>query len=201
MSAADVQLTGLEFHPLTSTRWADLGKLFGARGACGGCWCMWWRISRSQFMKQRGEENRKAFKSIVDSGDIPGIVAYLKEQPIGWCAVAPRKAYLSLERSRLLKRVDDKPVWSVVCFFVAKPFRHKGLTVRLLEAAVDYVNSNGGTILEGYPVESKGKMPDPFVYTGTSSAFRKAGFCEVLRRSQNRPIMRYVIGKSGVAKS
>jgi len=148
-------------------------------------------------MKQRGEENKKALRNIVDSGSIPGIVAYLKGQPIGWCAIAPREAYLSLERSRLLKRVDDKPVWSVVCFFVAKLFRHKGLTARLLEAAVDYVRNNNGVILEGYPVESKsGKMPDPFAYTGISSAFRKAGFCEVLRRSENRPIMRYVIRKT-----
>jgi hypothetical protein len=148
MLTVNVPLADLEFHPLTSGRWTDLEKLFGPRGACGGCWCMWWRLSRSQFMRQRGEENKKALKNIVDSGNIPGIIAYLKEQPIGWCAVAPREAYSSLERSRLLKRVDDKPVWSVVCFFVAKPFRHKGLTVRLLEAAVDYVRSNKGAILE-----------------------------------------------------
>ena len=197
MSKVNVPLADLEFHPLTSDKWTDLEKLFGPRGACGGCWCMWWRLSRSQFMKQRGEENKKALKNIVDSGNIPGIIAYLKEQPIGWCAISPREAYPSLERSRLLKRVDDKPVWSVVCFFVAKRFRHKGLTIRLLEAVVDYVRSNKGAILEGYPVESKsGKMPDPFVYTGVSSAFRKAGFCEVLRRSENRPIMRYVIRKT-----
>ncbi len=148
-------------------------------------------------MKQRGEGNKKALKKIVDSGSIPGIIVYLKGQPLGWCAVAPREVFLSLERSRLLKRVDDKPVWSVVCFFVAKPFRHKGLMARLLEVAVDYVRSKNGLILEGYPVESKsGKMPDPFAYTGISSVFRKVGFCEVLRRSENRPIMRYVIRKT-----
>jgi GNAT superfamily N-acetyltransferase len=202
MSTVNIPLSDLEFHPLTSDRWIDLEKLFGPRGACGGCWCMWWRLSRSQFMKQRGEENKKALKNIVDSGNIPGIIAYLKEQPIGWCAVAPRETYLSLERSRLLKRVDDMPVWSVVCFFVAKPYRHNGLTVRLLEAAVDYVKSNEGTILEGYPIESKsGKMPDPFAYTGISSAFLKAGFCAVLRRSETRPIMRYVIRKAEVRKA
>jgi GNAT superfamily N-acetyltransferase len=101
-----------------------------------------------------------------------------------------------------LKRVDDKPVWSVVCFFVAKPFRNKGLTVKLLKAAVDYVRSKGGAILEGYPVESKnGKMPSPFAYTGISSAFRKAGFCEVLRRSENRPIMRYPIRETELEKA
>ena len=186
----------LEFHPLTSERWEDLERLFGPRGACGGCWCMWWRLSRSQFMKQRGEANKQALKDIVDSGIVPGILAYTDGQPVGWCAVAPREDYPSLERSRVLKRVDSKPVWSVVCFFVAKQFRHKGLMVMLLHGAVDYVKSRSGRVVEGCPVEpKKGRMLDPFAYTGVSSSFRKAGFLEVLRRSETRPIMRCVIGE------
>jgi GNAT superfamily N-acetyltransferase len=93
-----------------------------------------------------------------------------------------------------LKRVDDKPVWSVVCFFVAKPFRGKGITSELLKASVEHVRKHGGRILEGYPTELKeGRLPDAFVYTGLASAFRKAGFVEVARRSEKRPIMRYVI--------
>jgi GNAT superfamily N-acetyltransferase len=155
---------------------------------------MWWRLSRSQFIQQKGEGNRRALKSIVDSGNMPGILAYSEDQPIGWCAVAPRETYPTLERSRLLKRVDDKPVWSVVCFFIAKKFRRKGLTVKLLNAAIDYVRKRGGKIVEGYPVEpKKGQTPDPFAYTGVASAFLKAGFVEILRRSETRSIMRYVI--------
>jgi GNAT superfamily N-acetyltransferase len=196
MSSKQVDVSNLEFHPLTPERWTDLEKLFGERGACGGCWCMWWKLKRSEFMRQRGEANRKALKKIVDSGEIPGIIAYANSQPVGWCAVAPRQAYPALERSRILKRVDDKPVWSVVCFFVAKPFRGKGLSVKLLKAAIKHVRKNGGKIIEGYPVEpKKARMPDPFAYTGLVSAFRKAGFVEVLRRSESRPIMRYNIGE------
>jgi GNAT superfamily N-acetyltransferase len=184
----------LEFHPLTPERWPDLEKLFGENGACGGCWCMWWRLTRSQFMKQRGKANREALKSIVESGDIPGILAFSDRHPVGWCAVAPRESFPSLERSRILKRVDDKPVWSVVCFFVAKSFRHKGITARLLEAAIEHVKGRGGKILEGYPVEPRnGKLPDPFAYTGVASAFLRSGFKEALRRSETRPIMRYMI--------
>jgi len=89
---------------------------------------MWWKLKRSDFMKQKGEENRKALKKLTDSGEIPGIPAYVGAEPVGWCAVAPREAYPALERSRVLKRVDDKPVWSIVCFYVAKQFRRKGLT-------------------------------------------------------------------------
>jgi len=193
----------LEFHPVTVKRWKDLVSLFGERGACGGCWCMWWRLSRSQFNKQKGEGNRKALKKIVDSGEIPGILAYADGEPIGWCSVAPRERFSTLERSRILKRVvenpaeggDEKPVWSVVCFFVAKPFRRKGVTVKLLKAAVEYAKKRGAKIVEGYPIEpKKGKMPDVFANTGLASAFRQAGFVEVLRRSETRPIMRYLVG-------
>lgn len=196
MSSEDNQIPGLEFHPLTPDRWPDLVNLFGEHGASGGCWCMWWKLSRSTFIKEKGEGNKRALKSMVDSGNIPGILAFSEDQPIGWCAVAPREAYPTLERSRLLKRVDDRPVWSVVCFFVAKKFRRKGLTVKLLKTAVDYVRKRNGKILEGYPVEPKeAQTPDAFAYTGTASAFRKAGFVEVVRRSETRPIMRCVIGE------
>lgn len=187
----------LKFHPLTPERWADLEKLFGKHGASGGCWCMWWRLKRSDFVKQKGEGNRKALKRIVDSGKIPGILAYANGEPVGWCSVASRESYPALERSRVLKRVDDKSVWSIVCFFVSKPFRHKGVTLALLKAAITHVKEHGGKIVEGYPVEpKKGYTPDPFAYTGLASAFRKAGFAEVLRRSETRPIMRYIIGEA-----
>jgi len=190
------EILDLEVYPLTPKRWADLEELFGENGACGGCWCMWWRLKRSEFERQKGEGNRKALKKIVDSGRIPGILAYAKSQPIAWCSVAPRETYPTLERSRTLKRVDDKPVWSVVCFFVAKPFRRKGVTTKLLRAAIDYVSKQGGKILEGYPVEpKKAKIADTFAYTGLASTFRKAGFVEVLRRSETRPIVRYMIKK------
>lgn len=157
---------------------------------------MWWRLKRSDFMKQRGERNRAALKAIVESGETPGILAYSKNEPIAWCSVAPREVFPALERSRILKRTDDQPVWSVVCFFVAKQFRHRGVTVSLLKAAQNHVKAQGGNVLEGYPVEPKtGRTPDPFAYTGVASAFRKAGFAEVVRRSETRPIMRYVIDK------
>ncbi|MEW6456253.1 MAG: GNAT family N-acetyltransferase [Acidobacteriota bacterium] len=194
MSSTRASLLDLGFHLLTTERWRDLEMLFGERGACGGCWCMWWRLKRSQFEKQKGQGNKKALKKIVDSGEIPGLLAYARGQPIAWCSVAPRETYPVLERSRTLKRIDDEPVWSVVCFFVAKPFRRKGVTVELLRAAVKYAKEHGAKIVEGYPVEPKKSiMPDVFVWTGVASAFRRVGFVEVARRSETRPIMRYFV--------
>jgi GNAT superfamily N-acetyltransferase len=183
--------TRLEIHPATPDRWADLEVLFGARGACAGCWCMWWRLARSVFERQKGGGNRKALQDLIDGGTVPGLIAYADGHPVGWVALAPREEYPPLARSRVLKPVDDRPVWSVVCFFIARPFRRRGLTVRLLEAAAGFARQRGASMLEGYPVEpKKGAMPDVFVYTGLSSAYRQAGFTEVARRSPPRPIMR-----------
>lgn len=188
------QINDLEFYPLTAKRWADLEKLFGKSGACGGCWCMWWRLKRAEFDRQKGEGNRRAFKKIVESGEVPGILAYAKDQPIAWCSVAPRETFPALERSRTLKRVDDKPVWSIVCFFVSKQFRGMGITGKLLKAAISYVKERGGKIVEGYPVKpKKSRIPDAFAYTGLASSFRKAGFVEMPYRSEKRLIMRYMI--------
>jgi len=188
--------SSITIRPLTSELWADFETLFGPHGAQGGCWCMWWRIKRSQFESQQGEGNRLAMQAIVDSGHIPGLLAYLDGRPVGWCSVAPRLDYSVLDRSRVLARVDDEPVWSIVCFFIAKGYRRKGLTVRLLHAAIHYAGAHGARIVEGYPKDPhSGSHPDPFAFTGLVSAFRKTGFVEVARRSETRPIMRYIIDK------
>lgn len=184
----------LAFHPLTPDRWADFEALFGARGACGGCWCMWWRLKRSDFERQRGEENRKSMLRLVSSGDVPGILAYAGATPVGWCAVARREDYPVLERSRVLARIDAEPVWSVTCLFIRKEWRNRGVSTELLKAAVRHVRDQGGTIVEGYPVEPKtGKMPDAFAWTGLPSSFLKAGFVECARGSATRPIVRFRI--------
>lgn len=184
----------LEFQPVTAERWIDLEKLFGPRGAIGGCWCMWWRIKRADFEKQQGEGNHEAMCSIIESGKVPGILAYSNDEVVAWCSVAPREDFPVLDRSPKLKRVDDQPVWSIVCFFVAKTFRHHGLSTKLLRGAVDYASQQGAKIVEGYPIEpKKDRTPDIYAFTGMASTFKKFGFQEVARRSQSRPIMRYYI--------
>ncbi|MDJ0849995.1 MAG: GNAT family N-acetyltransferase [Myxococcota bacterium] len=184
----------LAFHPLTPERWSDFEALFGPRGACGGCWCMLWRLTRSEFERQKGAGNKRAMRRLVRSGKPPGILAYAGAEPVGWCAVAPRGDYPSLERSRVLKRIDDTPVWSVACLFVKKEYRKQGVSVALLEAVIAHVRRQGGRCVEGYPVEpKKPRMPDVFAWTGLASAFERAGFEECARGSATRPIVRYAI--------
>ena len=184
----------VKVHPLTADRWPDLEKLFGERGACGGCWCMLWRLKRSQYESQKGEKNRQALRKIVQSGQAPGLLAYADGQPVGWCALAPREVYPALERSRILKPIDDQRVWSIACLFVARQYRRRGVSVQLIKAAVKQVAASGGRMVEGYPQDPrKNPMPDVFAHTGIVGAFREAGFIEQLRRSPTRPIMRYEI--------
>lgn len=155
---------------------------------------MWWRISASDWMRQRGKDNREAMEAIVKSGKVAGILAYSDDKPIGWCSISPREEYCRLERSRTLRRIDDKRVWSVVCFFVGKPFRGQGVATRLLEAAVAYAGKQGATIVEGYPNRLNKMQQDSLVYTGIISSFEKVGFVEVQNSSKTKATMRYVFG-------
>ena len=182
------------FHPLTEDRWADFVTLFGERGACGGCWCTWWRLPRSTYNAGKGDGNRRFLQKLVGDGVVPGLLAYEGGRPVGWCSVAPRGDFPALDRSRVLARVDDAPVWSIVCFFVAKDMRHKGLTGDLITAAVRYARGKGARIIEAYPVEpGAGGTADAFAFTGLASAFRRAGFEEVARRSPKRAVYRLTV--------
>jgi len=186
--------SSIEFHPLTIERWNDFEKLFGKKGAYGGCWCMWWRISRSEFERQKGEGNRRAMKEIVKSGEIPGIIAYRNCEPIGWCSLAPRERFHSLNRSPVLKRIDKTQVWSIVCFFIAKEYRNKGITINIIKAAIDYVRRKGGKVIEAYPTDPRGRRLDPVSsFMGLPSVYKQAGFVECARPSESKVIMRYQV--------
>jgi GNAT superfamily N-acetyltransferase len=183
----------LSFHPLTQKLWRDFETLFGVNGACAGCWCTYWKLRGREYSENTGDSARQIQKSIVDAGTSPGLVAYSEGYPVGWVAVEPRSAYPKLAHSRNLKPVDGQEVWSITCFFVDKKHRRSGVTVELLKAAVEHVKARGGRIVEGYPVDAKTVQPAPFIFTGTASAFRQAGFKEVARNAPTRPIFRFVI--------
>ncbi len=183
---------GFEYHPLTPRRWDDLETLFGKSGAWGGCWCMWWRLSAAEFEKQRGAQNKTTMRDIVDENRVPGILLYKEGKPVGWCSIAPRDEFPRLNRSPLLKPVDEEPVLSIVCFYVARAFRHQGISGKLLEAALAYAREQGAQIVEGYPLDTDRKdFPAPSAWTGFLPTFEAAGFNEVLRRRVTRPIVRY----------
>jgi GNAT superfamily N-acetyltransferase len=151
---------------------------------------MWWKTTRPEFERGKGEGNREAMRRQVRAGVVPGLLAYDAEGPVGWCAVEPRSAYRRLARSRTLAPIDDEPVWSITCFFVARRARRTGLTQALLAAAAIHARRSGASVLEGYPVDPRGATADAWLYTGLDSTFEREGFTEVARRSPTRPVVR-----------
>jgi GNAT superfamily N-acetyltransferase len=136
-------------EPAVSERWSDVEQLLGERGGCGGCWCMTWRLPAAEFERSKGAKNRASLRRLVEADPPPGILAYDGDAPIGWCAVAPREVYVRLAKSRTLKPIDDTPVWSVSCLFVARPYRGRGVSVALLRAAATFAATHGARVVEG----------------------------------------------------
>lgn len=186
---------GLEVRPATAERWSDFQTLFGDRGACGGCWCMWFRVSRRRFETQKGDANKLAMQSLFQGDEPPGLIAYRDEDPVGWVSVSPREAYPRLEGSRVAKRVDGESVWSVVCLFIDKNARSEGVATSLLRAAAAWVAHRGGALVEGYAVDpGHRRLPDVFAFHGPAAAFRAAGYDEIDRPTEKRAVFRREAG-------
>lgn len=183
----------LAVRPLTPARWPDLEALFQARGCsvARGCWCMYYRRRGAQVGgKARAKANRAQLKALVDSGAPPGLIGYRGKTPVGWVSLAPRDEFAKLAHSPVLKPVDDKPVWSVVCFVVPSEHRGQGVARALLDGAVAWARKRGATLVEAYPVDTPGRAGDETMWFGAKSMYDRAGFTEVARRKPARPIVR-----------
>ena len=185
-------LNDLTIEPLTTENWGKFEQLFGTRGACGHCWCMYYRLSKTDFQEGKFEEgNKLAMKDLVWRGKPAGILA-IYGLAIAWCAFAPREDYLKLGKSRVHKRIDDQPVWSIPCMFIHKEFRRNGISVQLLKGVIGYARDHGIKIIEAYPTTPTQKqIPDSFAWIGLYKSFERAGFKIVDRTSANRPMVRY----------
>jgi GNAT superfamily N-acetyltransferase len=190
-------LDTLTFEPLNRSNWLKFTELFGPRGACGNCWCMYYRLSKDEFQEGKaGDGNKEALKDLVWKNRPTGLLAFYEEQAIAWCAFAPREDFTKLERSRVHKRIDQQPVWSIPCFFIHKDFRRLGVSVRLLQAVIRYAGQQHIGIIEAYPtIPTKVPLPDSFAWIGLYSSFEKAGFKIADRTSKNRPMVRMEVMK------
>jgi GNAT superfamily N-acetyltransferase len=189
----------IEIHPASAERWADMEQLFGSRGGYAGCWCMYWRVRHADFGKINGEKAKAAMQELTKKPIAPGVLAYLDGQVVGWCSVAPRADYVALAHSKDLAPVDDLPVWSIVCFFIDKKFRRKGVSAELLRGAVRYAAENGAQVVEAYPIDMdcermNGKNLTRYSgFMGIVSVFKRAGFELVKAANEVQWIMRYQI--------
>ncbi len=189
----------LKIHPVTPARWRDMRDLFGPNGADAGCWCMFFRLTTAEHSRLGNGGSRRAMARLVEKRHVPGLLAYDGNRPVGYIGLGPRSNYPRLQRSRTLYPVDDKPVWSIVCFFIDRRYRGRGIAHQLVRGAISYVAKKGGTLLEAYPKDFDDKPATAAeAYTGVGSLYEAEGFTEVVRRQPDRryrprSIMRYEI--------
>lgn len=185
----------MTFEPLSKKNWNSFVQLFGERGACGNCWCMYFRLKKEEFTEgKQNDGNKQKMKNLVWQNEPTGVLGFYDGQPIAWCAFAPREEYLKLSNSRVHKPIDDKPVWSITCFFVDKQFRRMGVSVALLKGVIAIARRQKIKIIEAYPtIPTQPTLPDSFAWIGLYKSFERAGFEIADRTSKSRPMVRYYL--------
>lgn len=186
----------LTVRPLTPDRWPDFEAIFNARGCsvARGCWCMYYRLSGAGHEVPRRTTRAKAYrrrlKALVDAGQPPGLIGYRGKVPVGWVSLGPREDYAKLARSPVMRPVDGRSVWSIICFVVPSEYRGRGVARTLLDGAVSYARKRGARFVEAYPVDRPDRSNDETMWFGAKSMYDKAGFVEVARRKPQRPVVR-----------
>ena len=178
-------------RPLKTDDWPSIVQLFGDKGACGGCWCMWPRVPRGGklWQENKGKSNRDNFRRLIRAGRVYGVLAFAGDEPVGWCSFGPRQDFPRLETVRALKRQSTDGTWSIVCFYILPRWRGRGVATRLLEAATARAFALGAREIEGYPVVPKtGRMPGVFAWTGVPALFERQRYAELDRPEALRPI-------------
>lgn len=194
----DGERLDLEIHPLSAERLPDLRALFDQGGDPRRCQCAWWRTPASGWGDWTRERNQRVLGELAGHDPAPGLVAYANggTEAVGWVSLGPREHFVRLERSKVLARLDDAPVWSIVCFIVARRWRGRGVATALLDAAVAFARHHGATLIEAYPVDpARGRVPPASAFMGPQPMFERAEFEVVGHRQWNagtppRPILR-----------
>lgn len=188
----------IRVRELTADDWPLVEALFGERGACGGCWCMAWRLRSKDFEARKGARNKAALRRLVREGRAFGCLAFDGEEAVGWCSVGPRADFVRLTSMRSLKTGAGEGVWAVTCFFVPRAQRGTGVASALLGGAIRLARGRGAAALEGYPAvpyEAMGRrLPSAFAWTGVPHMFERAGFTRVPAPAA-RPVYRLTFGR------
>ncbi|POR56746.1 GNAT family N-acetyltransferase [Bosea psychrotolerans] len=191
--------TGIKVVPLTPEHWPDLEDLFGPKGPCYGCWCNHFRMPQKLRMPLLGEGARLLFEERVRKGPPPGLLAFAGDMPVGWLQVGPRAHIPEWNNPRRASTplpdapAEDERNWAASCFFVRKGFRGKGVTADLLDGAISFARDSGARLLEAAPMDHEFKRSNEGLYVGAERVFLRAGFSEVARQKEGRPLMRLVL--------
>ncbi len=182
----------IRVRPLARADWPVIEELFGANGACGGCWCMTWRVPQGGKLWEsvKGEPNRRAFRQLVTRGAVHGVLAFAGDEPVGWCCIGPRRDFPRLTRIKALQTDWDEHTWSVTCFFIRSQWRQRGVATAMLRRAVRLAREKGARRLEGYPVRpyGKGNIPAAFAWTGIPVLFARQRFVNITVEGSSRDV-------------
>jgi GNAT superfamily N-acetyltransferase len=180
----------VEVVPATPDRWPDVVTVLGGNGD-KGCWCQAPRGRAAGYGKSAPGARREALQSQLEDDPPAGMLAYVDGEVAGWCGFGPRPRLPRLERSRTIPRIDDLPVWSILCFNVRVGYRRRGVAAALLDGVIEFARRSGAPGVEAYPIDPEGGRVDVnFGYVGVTPMFEKAGFRRVIEtsaRSDRRP--------------
>jgi len=178
---------GLDIRPLTDETWEALAALFREGGDPRWCWCQFWRLRSKDMSTMKVPQLRERLHEEARSEPAPGLVAFEADRAVGWVSVAPRDDYQRVVYSKVIPKIDHRPVWSIVCFAVSSTARGRGVARALLEAAIEFARSNGADTVEAYPraVEPSASVHPDSLYTGTLAMFERLGFEVVADRASD----------------
>lgn len=198
---------GIRIAPANEAPCGDLLAVFGDRGSSAECFCQRYKLQpREAFSRFPREERRQRLLEQARCGDAAagatsGLVAYLDDEPVGWCAVEPRPAYFGLARVYRVPwegRNEDKAdegVWAVTCVLVRAGFRKRGIAYALARGAVEHARPRGARALEAYPYRTEvGEVTWDEIHPGNESIYVAAGLREVTRPGKRRVVMRIDFG-------
>ena len=183
----------LSYRPLNRETWPDFEAMFQRhKGVCGGCWCVYHRVSTTTYQRSTRDERYALMKSYLQDGSACGIVVYRDGVPVGWCNVGPAEYFVSFDRSPAYQALklppEQRPRWRIACVFVDKAYRKQHFSGMVLKFAVDYIAKNGGGIVEAFPIILEAsKQPS---YTGKRHQYESLGFSEVSPMGKYRALMR-----------
>jgi len=166
----------LRIEPLTESRMEDFAAVVNPNHRQKHCWCLSHRLSTQEIRERGGEDRYEAMCSLAREKIAPGVIAYLGDQPVGWCSISPRAQIPKLENSKLIRPVDDLRVWSIICMVVRGGYRRRGVNRQMVLGALEYAKSLGAPAVEAYPVDPEGRMDLTMAYVGTRKMFEEAGF-------------------------
>lgn len=187
---SETDLGTMTSRPLIPERFPDMVEVFGERGVARNCFCMYWRTPKGGFEDNR--DNRDRFADVARDERPPGLIGYVEDSPVGWVQVGPRDEFPAIDRSRLLRPVDDVETWSINCFVVRAGHRKRGVGAGLLAGAIQFATDQGAAVIEAYPVDGQRSSSVDY-FTGTLSMFDEHGFVELIRRNDSRPIVRLTV--------